>query len=263
MIDGWAPHYYCGTTGHALNFTVNQWYEQLLKANRMETLIKDQWAAMGEFDRKHDIKLVVNEWGSWHPAGTEINPRHLFEQMGTLRDGLVAAISLDTFNRHADKVRMANVAQLVNNLHSLFLADGDKFVATPTYHVYTMYRPHQDARAVRIDVEAPEIVFQAGGHPERIVRVAGSASRTADHRLTLTLAHLHASEPAEVLIHLHGGAAREVRHTVLTQSELNAHNTFERPDAVTPRTSTLEGREGELRCTLPPASVNALEVRLG
>ena len=129
----------------------------------METLIKDQWAAMGEFDRKHEIKLVIDEWGSWHPAGTEINKRHLFEQMGTLRDALVAALSLDTFNRHADKVDMANVAQLVNNLHSLFLADGDRFVATPNFHVYTMYRPHQGARAVRIDVQAPEVTFRAGG----------------------------------------------------------------------------------------------------
>ena len=107
----------------------------------MESLIKDQWAALGDFDRKHKIKLVIDEWGSWHPAGTEINPRHLFEQMGTLRDALVAALTLDTFNRHADKIDMANIAQLVNNLHSLFLADGDKLVATPTYHVYTPLSP--------------------------------------------------------------------------------------------------------------------------
>ena len=98
---------------------------------------------------------MIDEWGSWHPEGTEINKRHLFEQMGTLRDALVAALSLDTFNRHAEKVDMANVAQLVNNLHSLFLADGDQFVATPNFHVYTMYRPHQGAKAVRMVVEAP------------------------------------------------------------------------------------------------------------
>ena len=85
-IQGWAPHYYCGTTGHAVQFNQDQWYEQLHKANQMETLIKDQWAALGEFDTKHDVKLVIDEWGSWHPEGTEINKRHLFEQMGTLRD---------------------------------------------------------------------------------------------------------------------------------------------------------------------------------
>ena len=146
-IQGWAPHYYCGTTGHALKFSTDQWYEQLHKANQMETLIRDQWAALGEFDREHRIKLVVDEWGCWHPAGTEINKKHLFEQMGTLRDALVAALTLDTFNRHADKVDMANIAQLVNNLHSLFLADGDRFVATPTFHVYAMYRPHHERRA--------------------------------------------------------------------------------------------------------------------
>lgn len=262
-IEGWAPHYYCGTTGHAIKFSVDQWYEQLHKANRMEPLIRDQWAAMAAVDPRHAIKLIVDEWGSWHPPGTEINPRHLFEQMGTLRDALVAAISLDTFNRHADKVHMANVAQLVNNLHSLFLADGDKFVATPTYHVYTMYRPHQDARAVRMEADVPEVAFRAEGGERRIVRVAGSASRRDPDRVTVTLAHLHASEPAEVLLELRGGRAAEVRQTILTHQELNAHNTFERPGNVVPRSSVLETRGTELRCTLPPASVSAFEIRLG
>ena len=128
----------------------------------METLIKDQWAVLGEFDPKHTVKLVIDEWGSWHPEGTEINKRHLFEQMSTLRDALVAALTLDTFNRHADKVDMANVAQLVNNLHSLFLADGDKFVATPNFHVYAMYRPHQGANGVRIEVRRPRFRFKPG-----------------------------------------------------------------------------------------------------
>ena len=163
---------------------------------------------MGEFDRKHAIKLIIDEWGSWHPAGTEINPRHLFEQMGTLRDALVAALSLDTFNRHADKVAMANVAQLVNNLHSLFLADGDKFVATPTYHVYTMYRPSSGRQGGASGCADARGRVPGGGKPERIVRLAGSASRKGNEPATLTLAHLHATEPAEVLIRLRGGDGR-------------------------------------------------------
>ena len=133
---------------------------------------------------QHAIKLVIDEWGSWHPAGTEINPRHLFEQMGTLRDALVAALTLDTFNRHADKIDMANVAQLVNNLHSLFLADGDKFVATPTFHVYTMYRPHQAAKAVRLDVQAPDVTSRPAAGPEQIFRAGrlgvGGVTKTGD-----------------------------------------------------------------------------------
>jgi alpha-N-arabinofuranosidase len=262
-IQGWAPHYYCGSTGHALKFTRDQWYEQLHKGNQMEKLIVDQWATLAEFDPKHTVKLVIDEWGSWHPEGTEINKRHLYEQMGTLRDALVAALSLDTFNRHADKVDMANIAQLVNNLHSLFLADGDRFVATPTFHVYAMYRPHQTAQGVKIAVEAPDVKFRAGGDEEVIFRLAGSASLAGPKDATLTLVHTHATEPAEVVIRLRGRAADQVRLTVLTHSELNAHNTFEQPDQVLPRTAALDVRGPELKCTLPPASVNRFDIRLG
>jgi alpha-N-arabinofuranosidase len=260
-IQGWSPHYYCGTTGHALKFSVDQWYEMLEKANRMERLIADQWAAMAEFDREHRVKLVIDEWGTWHPAGTEINPRHLFEQMGTLRDALVAALTLDTFNRHAEKVDMANIAQLVNNLQSLFLADGDRFVATPNYHVFAMYRPHQGGKSVRIDVQTPEVAFQAGDRAERLFRLAGSAS-LSDKNLTLTLVHTHASEPAEVAIRLRDAEAASIRQTVLTHGELNAHNTFEHPDVVAPETSDIEASGAIVRCTLAPASVHRLDVRL-
>ncbi len=262
-IQGWAPHYYCGTTGHALKFSTDQWYEQLHKADQMEKLIRDQWAVLGLFDPAHSIKLVVDEWGSWHPAGTEINPSHLFEQMGTLRDALVAALTLDTFNRHADKVDMACVAQLVNNLHSLFLADGDRFVATPSFHVFEMYRPHQAARAVRLDVQAADLEFGPGPRPTRLFRIAGSASRADDQHATLTLVHTHASEQAEVTIRLRGGAARVVAQTVLSHRELNAHNTFDRPETVVPRSTVTELRGAELHCVLPPASVSRFDLTLG
>jgi alpha-N-arabinofuranosidase len=234
----------------------------LHKANAMEKLIRDQWAALAEFDREHRIKLAIDEWGAWHPEGTEINPRHLFEQMGCLRDALVAALTLDTFNRHAEKVDMANVAQLVNNLHSLFLADEDRFVATPTFHVFEMYRPHHEAKSVRIEVESPDVEFQAGGKAQRIFRLAGSAS-TSGKSLTVTLVHSHASEPAEIRIELKGGAAAEARQTVLTHKALNAHNTFERPDEVVPAASPAAVEGGAVRCVLPPASVARLDVRLG
>jgi alpha-L-arabinofuranosidase len=265
-ISGWAPHYYCGTTGHALEFSHDQWYEQLYKANQMETLITDQWTALGEVDRERTIKLVVDEWGSWHPSGTEINKRHLYEQMSTLRDALVAALTLDTFNRHAGKVDMANVAQLVNNLHSLFLADGDRFVATPNFHVYTMYRPHQNAQGVRIEIEAPEVTFAAGGRQARIFRLAGSASRAGAKLLTLSLVHTHVSEPAETVIRLRGAEAARLQQTVLTHAELNAHNTFERPTTVVPRSAGKEdgarAARSELTCVLPPASINVLAIEL-
>jgi alpha-N-arabinofuranosidase len=260
-IQGWAPHYYCGTTGHALKFNVDQWYEMLQKADRMEALVRDQWEILGHYDRERNVKLIVDEWGAWHPEGTEINKRHLYEQMGCLRDALVAALTLDIFNRHAEKIDMANIAQLVNNLHSLFLADGDRFVATPNYHVFAMYRPHQGGKAVRLAVEAPEIGFKAGGKGSKTFRIAGSASLTGD-RLTLTLVHAHASEPAEIEIVVKGAAARSARGTALAHEELNAHNTFENPNVVVPKASTVERRGDSLRCVLRPASVNRIDIQL-
>lgn len=261
-LQGWAAHYYAGTTGHALEFSRDQWYEMLFKSNQMERLIVDQWAAMGEFDRERRVKLIIDEWGNWHPSGTEIHRHHLFEQMSTLRDALSAALTLDTFNRHAEKVDMANVAQLVNNLHSLFLADEDRFVATPNFHVFEMYRPHQGARDVRLDVQAPEIAFQAAGKEQRIFRIAGSAS-LAGKDLTVTLVHTHAAEPAEISLGLRGGSAASVRQTVLTHRSLNAHNTFERPNEVAPSTSMTTLAGAALACVLPPASVTRLDIRLG
>jgi alpha-L-arabinofuranosidase len=261
-LQGWAPHYYCGTTGHALKFSHDRWYEMLEKGNRMERLIRDQWAALGEFNRSHQVKLVVDEWGCWHPPGTEINARHLYEQMGCLRDALVAALTLDIFNRHAEKMAMANIAQLVNNLHSLFLADGDQFVATPTFYVFEMYRPHHGGRAVPTDVQAPLISFRAGDRSQTLFRVAGSAS-VKQKAVTLTLVHTHVREPLDLSVHLRDGTAKAVRQTILTHGELNAHNTFAEPKTVLPRQAPVEASGAVFRCTLPPASVNRLDVELG
>jgi len=260
-LSGWAAHYYCGTTGHALKFSHDQWYEMLEKANRMEKLIADQWSALGELDPSHHVKLIIDEWGCWHPPGTEINPRHLLEQQCCLRDALCAALTLDTFNRHADKIDMANVAQLVNNLHTLFFADGDKFVATPNFYVFEMYRPHHGAKSVRLVVDAPPIPFRAADKTHEIFRLAGSAS-VAGKNLTLTLVHTHTNEPAAVRIELPGGSASTVRQTVLTHSTLNAHNTFENPTELIPKTTGTPLAGSSFVCTLAPASVNRLDIRI-
>ena len=261
-LHGWAPHYYCGSTGHALEFSDDQWYQMLHKGNQMEKLIRDQWTALGEFDREHKVKLIIDEWGAWHPAGTEINKRHQFEQMGCLRDAVVAALTLDTFNRHAEKIDMGNVAQLANCLHSLFLADGDRFVATPSFYVFEMYKPHHNAQAVRTLVGAPDVTFEVGDRKERIFRVAGSVSRVQG-KVTLTLVHSHVSEPAEVAIRLHAAKENEVRQTVLTHKKLNAHNTFDHPREVVSKSSQLDLSGSRLCLVLAPASINRLDIWLG
>ena len=261
-LQGWSPHYYCGTAGEALKFTTDEWYELLNNANQMEKLITDQWTAMGKFDVKHEVRLVIDEWGAWHKPGTEINKAHYLEQMSCLRDAIIAAITLDTFNRQADKVSMANVAQLINNLHSLFLADGNKFVATPNFYVFEMYKPHQGAKAVRIAVDAPSIPFRVGNKELTLFGVAGSAS-VRDKTLTLTLVNPHASESTVAKVKLKGGSARSVRRTILTHADPAAHNTFENPNELTPQSNDVDVSGPGLTLELPSKSITRWDITLG
>ena len=133
-VFGWALHYYSGSTGdrNAIQFTTDDWYDLLVRANRMESLVTDHWTAMAESDPTHKVKLIVDEWGAWHAGAADMPPNYLWAYPGSLRDALVAGLTLDTFNRHADKIAMANVAQLVNTIHSLFLAKEDQLIVTPT-----------------------------------------------------------------------------------------------------------------------------------
>src|SRR5262245_62841872 len=126
----------------------------------MELLIEQHWAVMGESDPKHLVKLIVDECGAWHNQHPSLPAGYLFGYPGTLRDALISGLTLDTFNRHANKVVMANVAQLINTIHSLFIAYEDKFVATPNFHVFEMYAAHQGGQAVRTIFSAPALSYK-------------------------------------------------------------------------------------------------------
>lgn len=257
-LYGWALHYYCGTAGKgdAIDFTVNDWYELLGKAVRMEKLITDHWAAMSEVDRQHRVKLVVDEWGAWHHAGTEVAPAHLFGQTSTMRDALVAGLTLDIFNRHADKVAMANVAQLINNLHSLFLAREDQFVATPNFHVFEMYSGHHGGKSLRTVFNVPELPAPDGRRASPPL-LAGSAS-LHERQLVLTVVNTHASEAQPVEIRLRGAAIKSGAGRVLQADDIHAHNTFAKPDACVPRDAKVNSQGPALKHTFAPASVTRL-----
>jgi alpha-L-arabinofuranosidase len=262
-VWGWALHYYCGTAGkgQAVDFTVDDWYDLLAKADRMESLIDRHWTAMGEVDRDHRVKLVVDEWGAWHRAGTEVDPSFLFGQMPTLRDALISAITLDTFQRNADKIAMANVAQMINNLHCLFLAHEDQFVATTNYHVFAMYAAHLGAQAVRSVFTAPPVAWGASEKQQRLFGLAGSASRRGSE-VVVTVVNPHASQPREAEIAVRGAGVRSCRTTTLAATGLNAHNSFRNPRALVPVAGTAPA-EGTLVYRFPPASVVRLQLGLG
>jgi alpha-L-arabinofuranosidase len=262
-VFGWGLHYYCGTSGRgqAVDFTVDDWYDLLRKADVMESLVVRHWAAMGEVDAEHRVKLAVDEWGAWHEAGTEVHPAYLFGQMSTMRDALVAALTLDTFNRHADKVAMANVAQLINNLHSLFLAREDRFCATPNFHVFEMYAAHQGGASVRTSFEVPAIGAYAPGQDSPLRGLSGSASLHGKD-LVLTVVNPSATAAREAEIVLAGAAARDGRMRVLASADIHDHNTFDDPRAVEPKEARVKVQGPRFAVRFPAASVSLLQMTL-
>ena len=137
-LFGFSMHYYCGG-GDSLKYGDDDWYELLRQADFMDSLVSQHWTAMGDYDKERKVKLVVDEWGAWHET-TSLGPGYLFSSVPSLRDALVTATTLDIFNRHAEKLAMCNVAQLLNNINTLFLAMEDRFVATTVFHVFDMYK---------------------------------------------------------------------------------------------------------------------------
>jgi alpha-N-arabinofuranosidase len=275
-INAFSAHYYCGTSGTATEYTVDQWYELIARSLRMESLIKQQRAILDGFDPERRIGLIVDEWGTWHPAESGRNPRYLWQQ-NTMRDALVAAATLDIFNRHADKVVMANIAQTINVLQAMILTEGDRMVLTPTYHVFDMYQSHQGGTLIPTAFEAGEIVFQAGGGSAGVTDAAGimAAGQTGhlpwlsgsasvkDGVLTLSVVNAHASEPVEAAIRLQRASVAAATALELMHVDIHAHNTFDTPDIVQPITRALEPPSGEWRHLFYPGSVTVLKVKLG
>lgn len=266
-LHGFAAHYYCGTAGGSTEYDQDQFLLLIERAvGPMERLVLQQRAALDGYDPERRIKLIIDEWGTWHRPDPNHPAAGLWQQ-NTMRDALVAAGTLDIFCRHADKVYMSNIAQMVNVLQSMILTDGPRMLATPTYHVYEMYAGHQEAQSVRLvidasDAEGEAVTFRADGREQRVDRLDGAAS-LRDDRLLVTLTHRHPTASAEVRVRLGGATVRAAEGRVLGGADIRSHNTFDQPQAVTPRPAgiTLDGGDGVV--VLPPASVAALSFELG
>jgi alpha-N-arabinofuranosidase len=270
---GWALHHYSwnvsgGRTtnwyegkGAAVNYPNEEWFELLNEANVMEKLITDHWAIMGEFDRQHRVKLVVDEWGAWYKPGSEAHPSHLLGQQATIRDAVLAGLTLDIFHRHADKVAMANIAQLVNCLQALFLAHEDKFILTPTYHVFEMYAAHQGGQSLRTNVSSSRLKFTRNGKPMAMIGLNGSAS-LKDKQVIVTVTNPDPVSAKETEIAIHGATIKDVAVTMLTAKTIQTHNSFENPRAIEPQSAQATVKGGVVVFNFAPASVTKLQITL-
>jgi len=259
-IHGYAAHYYCGTAGTATDYNVAQWYELLHKSLYLETLIHEQRALLDQFDPQRRIGLIIDEWGTWHPPTPGKNPKHLWQQ-NTLRDALVAGLSLDIFNRNADKVVMSNIAQIANVLQALVLTDGEQMILTPTYHVYDMYKEHQGGESLGATFDCGDFSFRCGDKEQRLPVLAGSAS-IKEGAITLSVVNPHASIAAECEVELAGiSSALQMSICELSHGDICAHNTFDAPDVLRPRAGNATLRGGRFKHVFPPASVSVFRFR--
>ena len=259
-MNGLALHYYCGSGKKrvpATQITEEDWFEQLRKALRMEELVSTHGAIMDHYDPKKSVAMIVDEWGAWHAVEPGTNPGFLYQQ-NTIRDALVAGVTLNIFNAHADRVKMANIAQTINVLQAMILTDKAKMILTPTYHVFEMYAVHQDAKLLPAEVQSSDYLFGA----EKIPNVSVSASRDKAGKLHVTLCNLNPHQPAEVACELQGAKAGGLSGRVLTAPELASHNTFEQPENVKPAEFTaFKVTEKGFTATLPAKSVVVVEVQ--
>ncbi|HVR71891.1 MAG TPA: alpha-L-arabinofuranosidase C-terminal domain-containing protein [Vicinamibacteria bacterium] len=264
-VDGYALHYYTDfrqTPEAGAAFDEKGWYAVLHKGARIENVVEDHWRLMGRHDPEHHTKFVIDEWGNWYRGGTELGPAYLLSQTITLRDALHAAMTFDIFNRHAEKIEMANVAQTINCLHSLFAAVEDRYTRTPAYYAFEMYRPHMGARLVPMRIEVPELAVPLLAGSATLAGLSGSAS-IRDRRVTVTLTNPSVSDAVTARIRVSGGGRlAEGRGTVLTHEEMTATNTFDDPDNVTLSGLTVRIGGDAAQVTVPKQAAVALELRI-
>jgi alpha-N-arabinofuranosidase len=260
MMWGISLHYYTTNwekKGSATKFTEKEYFETLERCLNVETALDRHINIMDRYDPQKRVALVVDEWGTWWDVEPGTNPGFLYQQ-NTIRDAIVAGLSLNYFNERCSRIKMANIAQTVNVLQSLILTDGDKMILTPTYHVFEMYKVHHDATLLPSTVNCGSYEMDGRELPELSV----SASKDSNGLVNISLVNVDPSKKINLLIDLRGGEYSGVTGRILTASALNAHNTFEVPDAVRPE----EFRDARIKnnivsLDMPPNSIVVLEVR--
>ena len=259
-MDGLSLHNYTvvrfPASYKSVGFDEKAYAEILQDTLKMDGLIRQHGAIMDKYDPEKKVTLAVDEWGSWY-AQLPGTPPGFLAQQNSVRDALIAALNLNIFARHADRVRMANIAQMINVLQAMILTDGAKMVLTPTYHVFRMYVPFQDATSV-------PVTFDAGSYTHGAItlpRLDAIAAKDASGTLWLALANVDPHRPAAIATTLTGITPRSASGETLSGAAIDSVNTFDAPDTVAPRPAkvTLEGQR--LSLTLAPKSVTVIGVR--
>ena len=234
FMDGLSLHYYTfpggwENKGSATDFDEKEWYVTLNKTLEMENLVTNHSKIMDKYDKEKRIGLIVDEWGGWYDVEPGTNPGFLYQQ-NTMRDALMAGINLNIFNKHCDRVKMANIAQMVNVLQSVLLTEGNKMVLTPTYHVFNMYKNHQEAQLLDSYLETEMIGIE---DDRKVPNLHESVSIDSEGKINITINNLSLTDAYDVESVLVDRKVNSVKAQILN-ADMNAYNTFDNPDAVKP-----------------------------
>jgi alpha-N-arabinofuranosidase len=261
MLEGVGVHHYSvidwSKKGPSTEFSEEQYFTTMKRALLMEELVTKHAAIMDKYDPKKKVAMIVDEWGGWYDVEPGTNPSFLFQQ-NTMRDAMIAGVTLNIFNNHADRVRMANLAQVINVLQAVILTNEEKMLVTPTYHVMEMYNVHQDATMLPVQVNTKDYSF---GN-EKLPAVSASASRDKNGVTHISLVNIDSKNVQDVTIDIKGGKYAAVTGRMLSTAKLQDHNTFENPDKIKPspfKGATLAA--GKLNVKVPPFSVVVLELK--
>jgi alpha-N-arabinofuranosidase len=261
MLEGVALHHYSvidwNNKGSATDFTEEQYFKIMKSALFMDELITRHATIMDKYDPAKKVALVVDEWGGWYNVEPGTNPGFLYQQ-NTMRDAMIAGTTLNTFNNHADRVRVANLAQTINVLQSVILTNDEKIVLTPTYHVMEMYNVHQDAKLLPLTIKSQDYVFGA----EKLPAISASASVDKNGLTHITLVNIDTKTANEVTVDFYGSKYQTVTGRILSTEKLQAFNSFDSPDKIKP--TVFKGaqlKDNNLVVKLPPFSVVVLELK--
>ena len=260
ILDGVALHHYStvhwDNKGSATDFNEGQYFATLKSAYLMEELVTRHSTIMDRYDPAKKIALVVDEWGGWYNVEPGTNPGFLYQQ-NSMRDAMIAGLTLNVFNNHSERVRIANLAQTINVLQAVIHTNEEKMILTPTYHVMEMYNVHQDATLLPIDLKSNDYQFEGKSLPA----VSASASRDQQGAIHISLVNMDARNAQEISIDLQGAKPTSVAGRILTSSNIQDHNTFDTPNKIKPEIFKGATLNTNLKVKLPPCSVVVLELK--
>ena len=259
LIEGVALHSYSfvewNDKGSATDFNEEQYFSTMKTALWMQELIDKHTYIMDKYDPEMEIDLIVDEWGGWYEVEEGTNPGFLYQQ-NTMRDAMIAGVTLNIFNNESERVKMANLAQTVNVLQAVALTDGEDMILTPTYHVLKMYTVHHDAQLLPVEFDSPDYLFNG----ETLPAVSVSASRNENGSVNISLVNIDSQKKNKVEIDLSGLDVNNMTATILNSERLQDHNTFDDPEnIVIENFKDFRLRRGKLEVTLPAHSVVVLE----